>query len=200
MRPWHHLTDKPQLPATGGRSVLALNSYLQSHRRDLSQLSTVPVIKIEQAFGRVHSQEGSHVLVVGEGGTQANQPHVLLSHLDVADGSGYQGLQDGSSVVVQQVYLILRGGDGDGVTVALNWLCSPIFGLVSQQSCLRGPRHAHPKSESLPNQAPETSSSRQRTQRPPSPSSPEPGLCPGLPLLWRYSDSAWPRCCAACSG
>ena len=101
MRLWLHLTDKHLTASTGSRSFPALNSYPPSDGKDLSQLFMVPVIKIEQAFGRVHSQERSHVLIVGEGGTQANEPHVLLSHLNVADGSGYQRLQDRTSVIVQ---------------------------------------------------------------------------------------------------
>lgn len=130
MRPWHHPTDKHSTASRGGRFFPVLNSYPPSDRKDLSRLSTVPVIKIEQAFGWVHSQEGSHVLVVGEGGTQANEPHVLLSHLDVANGSGYQRLQDGSSVIVQQVNLILKRENRNRVIPAPNRLYLPIFGLV----------------------------------------------------------------------
>lgn len=121
VRPWHHLADTHTAAPTGGRPSPPLHSYPQSEQ-NLSQPFAVPVIKIEQAFGRVHSEERRHVLVVGEGGAQADEPHVLLRHLDVADGSGYQRLQDGPSVIVQQVDLILKGGNDKSSTPAPDWL------------------------------------------------------------------------------
>lgn len=73
-----------------------------------SELQVGPVVKVEEAFGRIHSQAGGHVLVVGQRGAEADQTHILLGQLHVPDGSGHQRLQDGASVIVQQVDFILK--------------------------------------------------------------------------------------------
>lgn len=67
-----------------------------------------PVVKVEEALGGIHSEAGGHVLVVGQCGTEADQTYVLLGQLHVPDGSGHQRLQDGPSVVVQQMDFILK--------------------------------------------------------------------------------------------
>ena len=67
-----------------------------------------PVVEVEEALGGVHAQAGGHVLVVGQRGAEADQTHVLLGQLHVADGAGHQGLQHRASVVVQQVDLVLK--------------------------------------------------------------------------------------------
>ena len=51
-----------------------------------------PVVEVEEALGGVHAQAGGHVLVVGQRGAEADQTHVLLGQLHVADGAGHQGL------------------------------------------------------------------------------------------------------------
>lgn len=67
-----------------------------------------PVVKVEEPLGGIHAQAGGHVLIVGQRGAQADQTHVLLGQLYVADGPGHQGLQYRPAVVVQQVDFILK--------------------------------------------------------------------------------------------
>lgn len=70
-------------------------------------MKTIPVVKVKQSLCRINAQTGSHVFIVGQRGTEADQTHVLLSQLHVADGPRHQGLQNGSTVIVQQVDFIL---------------------------------------------------------------------------------------------
>ena len=56
------------------------------------------VVKEVEPLGGVDAEEGGHVLVVREGGTEAHQPHVLLGGLDVPDGSVRQPLISTSSI------------------------------------------------------------------------------------------------------
>lgn len=67
-----------------------------------------PVVEVKQSLGGIHTQAGGHVLVVGQRGAEADQTHVLLSQLHVSDGSRHQRLQDGATIVVQQVDFILN--------------------------------------------------------------------------------------------
>lgn len=73
-----------------------------------------PVVKVEESLGRVYTQAGGHVFVVGQCGAEAQQTHILLGQLHVADGSGHQRLQYGSTVIVKQVDFIL----GNTVTLS----------------------------------------------------------------------------------
>lgn len=71
-------------------------------------VKAAPVIKVEQSLGRVHTQAGSHILVVGQGGAEAQQTHVLLRQLHITDGPRHQRFQHGPTVIVQQVDFILQ--------------------------------------------------------------------------------------------
>lgn len=71
--------------------------------------SVIPVVEVEESLGGIHAQAGRHVLVVGQRGAEAQQTHVLLGQLHVADGPRHQRFQHGSTVVVQQVDFILNG-------------------------------------------------------------------------------------------
>lgn len=68
----------------------------------------IPVVEVEQSLGRIHTQACSHILVVGQCGTEAQQTHILLSQLHIADGPCHQRFQHGSTVIVQQVDFILH--------------------------------------------------------------------------------------------
>ena len=46
------------------------------------------VVEEEQPLLGVHPQEGGHVLVVGEGGTETHQADVFLRGFNVANGPG----------------------------------------------------------------------------------------------------------------
>lgn len=48
----------------------------------------VPIIKIEESFSRINTEECSYILIVGQRGTKPHQPHIFLSHLYVTDGTG----------------------------------------------------------------------------------------------------------------
>lgn len=77
-------------------------------KRRAKKMRCEPVVKVEEALGGIHAQAGGHVLVIGQRGAEADQTHVLLGQLHVADGSGHQRLQDGPTVVMQQVDFILQ--------------------------------------------------------------------------------------------
>ncbi len=66
-----------------------------------------PVVKIEESLGWIHTKAGCHILIVGQCGTEADEPHVFLGQLHIADGSSNQGLQNRPTVIMQQVDLIL---------------------------------------------------------------------------------------------
>lgn len=68
----------------------------------------LPVVKVEEALGRIYTQKGSHVFIVGKGGTKTNESDILLGHLNVSDGPGHQSFQDRTSVIVEKMDLILR--------------------------------------------------------------------------------------------
>ena len=68
-------------------------SLLQGH-------GTVAVVEKEQPLGRVHSEKGANVFVVGEGSRETHQTHHLLCGLDLTDGTSNDGLQDWTTAVV----------------------------------------------------------------------------------------------------
>ena len=70
--------------------------------------SNIPVVEVEESLGRIYTQAGSHILIVGQCGTEAQQAHILLGQLHIADGPRHQRFQHGSTVVVQQVDFILN--------------------------------------------------------------------------------------------
>ena len=72
---------------------------LQRHRPEA-------VVEVEEASLLVHPQEGCHVLIVGQGGRETNQPHLLLSRLNVPDGTSHKSLQDRTSLVMQEMDLV----------------------------------------------------------------------------------------------
>lgn len=45
------------------------------------------VVKKVEPLSGVDTEEGSHILVVGEGGAEPHQSHVFLGGLNVSDGS-----------------------------------------------------------------------------------------------------------------
>ena len=59
---------------------------------NFSQSFLIPVVKVEEAFGRIDTQKGCHIFIVGEGGAKTNESDILLGHLNVPDGPGHQGL------------------------------------------------------------------------------------------------------------
>ena len=48
---------------------------------------TETVVKEEQSFGRIHTQEAGNILVVGQCGAEANEANIFLRRLDVPDCS-----------------------------------------------------------------------------------------------------------------
>ena len=78
---------------------------LQRHRAEA-------VVKEEEALGKVHPQEGGHILVVGQGGRETDQSHHLLRSLNLPNGAGHNGLQHWASTVMKQVDLILGKEEG----------------------------------------------------------------------------------------
>lgn len=68
----------------------------------------LPVVEVEESLGRIYTQAGSHILVVGQCSTEAQQTHILLGQLHIADGPRHQRFQHGSTVIVQQVDFILH--------------------------------------------------------------------------------------------
>lgn len=52
--------------------------------------SLLPVVKVEEALGRVNTQKGSHIFIVGEGSAKTNESDIFLGHLNVSDGPGHQ--------------------------------------------------------------------------------------------------------------
>ncbi len=80
------------------------------------------VIEEEESLGGVDPEEGRHILVVGQGGRDTDQLHQLLGGLDLMDGSGHNGLQDWTPVIVEEVNLVLRKHrDRDAYTWHLHW-------------------------------------------------------------------------------
>ncbi len=77
------------------------------------------VVKEEEPLGGVHPEEGGHILVVGEGGRETHQADELLCGLDLTDGPGYNGFQDWTPIVMEEVDFILgklvEGGEGGRV-------------------------------------------------------------------------------------
>lgn len=56
----------------------------------LLPLFLIPVVKVEEAFSRINTEEGSHIFIVGEGGTKTDESDILLGHLNVSNGPGHQ--------------------------------------------------------------------------------------------------------------
>ncbi len=70
--------------------------------------NSIPVVEVEESLGRIYTQAGSHILVVWQRGTEAQQTHILLGQLHIADGPCHQRFQHGATVIVQQVDFILH--------------------------------------------------------------------------------------------
>lgn len=68
----------------------------------------IPVVKVEESLSGIYTQAGSHIFIVGQCGTEAQQTHILLGQLHIADGSCHQSFQHGSTVIVQEVDFILH--------------------------------------------------------------------------------------------
>lgn len=64
----------------------------QGHLVKLRPSLLLPVVEVEKTLGRVNTQKGSHILIVGEGGAKPDEPDILLGHLNVSDGPGHQRL------------------------------------------------------------------------------------------------------------
>lgn len=92
-------------------------------------IQTIPVVKVKQSLGRIDSQAGGYVFIVGQGGTETDQTDILLGQLHVADGPRHQRLQHGPAVVVQQVDFIL--GDVHSVIPKASTLIFLFFLLCS---------------------------------------------------------------------
>ena len=72
----------------------------------LERHGPVRVVEVEEAAREVDAQEQRHVLVVGQGGGEADEAHVLLGGLHVAQGARHYALEHGPPLVVQQVDLV----------------------------------------------------------------------------------------------
>lgn len=56
----------------------------------LLPLFLIPVVEVEETLGRIDTQEGSHIFIVGKGSTETDESDILLGHLNVSDGPGHQ--------------------------------------------------------------------------------------------------------------
>lgn len=68
----------------------------------------IPIVKVEETLGRIYTQAGSNILIVGQCGTEAQQTHVLLGELHIAYCPCHQSFQHWSTVIMQQVDFILQ--------------------------------------------------------------------------------------------
>lgn len=68
----------------------------------------IPVIKVEETLGGIYTQAGSNILIVWQCGAEAQQTHVLLGELHIADCPCHQSFQHRSTVIMQQVDFILH--------------------------------------------------------------------------------------------
>lgn len=84
------------------------NIQQKCHLAKLPPPLLIPIVKVEKALGRINTQKCGHIFVVGEGGAQPNESDFLLGHLNVSDGPGHQSFQDRTSVIMEEVDLILR--------------------------------------------------------------------------------------------
>lgn len=74
----------------------------------LDLINGIPIVKVEETLGRIYTQAGSHILIVGQCGAEAQQTHVLLGELHIADCPRHQRFQHGPTVIMQQVDFILH--------------------------------------------------------------------------------------------
>ncbi|KAF3851095.1 hypothetical protein F7725_012867 [Dissostichus mawsoni] len=85
-----------------GEAVRQQILQFQVLEEEVQVLNSIPVIKVEESLGRIDPQAGSHILVVGQCGAEAEQTHILLGQLHVSDGPCHQSFQHGSAVIVQK--------------------------------------------------------------------------------------------------
>mmetsp|Transcript_51147 Transcript_51147/g.84810 ORF Transcript_51147/g.84810 Transcript_51147/m.84810 type:complete len:257 (+) Transcript_51147:474-1244(+) len=106
---------------------------LQRHR-------PVRVIKEEQPFLRVHSQESCHVLIVGESGRQTDHSNHLLGRLNLPNCSRHYRFEHRPSVVVQQVDFVNNHELDElrvGAIAALSGNDVPFLGSGDNHLCIR---------------------------------------------------------------
>mmetsp|Transcript_54352 Transcript_54352/g.65401 ORF Transcript_54352/g.65401 Transcript_54352/m.65401 type:complete len:151 (-) Transcript_54352:756-1208(-) len=60
----------------------------------------------EEATPVGYPEECGDILVIGQCGTQPHQPDGFVAALDLTEGAGYNGLQYGSTIVVEEVDLV----------------------------------------------------------------------------------------------
>ena len=89
---WIHITSKPKghSKTQSNRAPWKRRTAGRSPRLNFSQSFLIPVVEVEEALGRVHTQKGGHIFIVGEGGTKTDESDILLGHLNVPDGPGHQ--------------------------------------------------------------------------------------------------------------
>ena len=106
---WIHTTSKPKIRLIPNpKELLRKGEGHQEGHPNLLPVFLVPVVKVKEALGRIYTQKGSHIFIVGEGGTKTDESDILLGHLNVSDGPGHQSFQDRTSVIMEKMDLILR--------------------------------------------------------------------------------------------
>ena len=85
----------------------------------LERHRTEAVVKEEETFAGVHTEECSDVLVVGECGTQTNETDLVLGCLHLTQCAHDDGLEDRSTILVQQVDLVHDDETDEGLEAAL---------------------------------------------------------------------------------
>jgi hypothetical protein len=84
-------------------TVVKVEEALKKHKFFTSSLEH----KFSTYRIRLHTQKCSDIVVIGESGTETDNPYILLSRLNATDGSRHQGFQDWTSLVVEQMNFIL---------------------------------------------------------------------------------------------